>query len=71
MTKTVTIRIRSWSSTSSYEERAARQRERRERRRQALERPAARAEWLLSQIELDAYFAVVDERDNKIAELDR
>ena len=53
------------------QERAARQRERRERRRHALERPAARAEWLLSQVELDAYFAVVDERDNKIAELDR
>ena len=52
-------------------ERAARRRELRERRRRALARPEAAAEWLLAEVELDAHFAAIDERDNKIAELDR
>ena len=52
------------------EERAARQRERRERRRQALERPAARAESLLAEVELDVYFDSVDKLDAAILRMD-
>ena len=52
------------------QERTARQRALRERRRQALERPEARAELLLAEAAQDVYFAAVDEIDNAIAQMD-